>query len=234
MPTLHPCQKAFVAFLLLILASGCGVSKQPQTPHSKTKDTPEVIIRLIRDPVRTRPQHKMVLLPNPEEGRTGQMIVRTSGGSQTIDRAYLATEITAPDAAPSSPAEMSPETVQQIFGAALSALPDASIHIILYFKGVSSELNPESAALIPNIVSVIQQRQSSDISVVGHTDLTASESFNLKLSRERAEAVRRLLTDAGIPDEYLYVQYYGEKVPLIPTSKGVPEPRNRRAEVIVR
>lgn len=233
MPAIHPWQKAFVSFLLLILTLGCGVSQQRQTPHSKSKETPEVFIRLIRDPVRSRPQHKMVLLPN-DEGQTGQMIVRTSGGSQTIDRAYLATEITSPDAAPSPPAEMSPETVQQIFGAALSALPDASIHITLYFKGVSSELNPESAALIQNIVSVIQQRRSSDISVVGHADLTGSESLNLKLSRERAEAVRRLLTDAGIPDEYLYVQYYGEKVPLIPTSNGVPEPRNRRAEVIVR
>lgn len=233
MPLLHPWQKAFAAFFLLMLVSGCGVSKQPQTPHSKNQNTSEVIIRLIRDPIRTRPQHKMVLLPNPE-GRTGQMIVRTSGGSQTIERPYLATEITSADVAPSPPSEMSPETVQQIFGAALSALPDASIHIILYFKGVSSELNPESAALIPNIVSVIQQRQSSDISVVGHTDLTGSETFNLKLSQDRAETVRRLLTGAGVPDESLYIQYYGDKVPMIPTSKGVSEPRNRRVEVVVR
>ena len=230
----HSWQKTMVFFLLLVLASGCSSpSRRQETPLSKTQEKPDVIIRLIRDPVRSRPQHQMVLLPNAE-GQTGQMIVRTAGGSQTIDRAYLATEITSPDAAPSPPAEMPLETVQRIFGAALSALPDGSAHIILYFKGVSSELTPESSALIPNIVSVILQRQSSDISVVGHADRTGSESFNLKLSRERAESVRRLLTDAGIPAEHLDILFYGEKVPLIPTAKGVPEPRNRRVEVIVR
>jgi len=233
MPTIHPWQKAMVVFLLLIQASGCGLSQRKETSLSKAKDTPEVIIRLIRDPIRSRPQHKMVLLPNAE-GQTGLMTVRTPGGSQTIDRAYLATEITSPDAAPSPPAEMSLETVQRVFGAALSALPDSAVHIILYFNEASSVLIPESTAVIPKIVSVIKQRQSSDISVVGHTDRVGSESFNLNLSRERAESVRRLLTDAGIPDEHLNVHFYGEKVPLIPTSDSVAEPRNRRVEVVIR
>ena len=233
MPTIHPWQKAMAVFLLLIQASGCGLSQRKEASLSKAKDTPEVIIRLIRDPIRSRPQHKMVLLPNAE-GQTGLMTVRTPGGSQTIDRAYLATEITSPDAAPSPPAEMSLETVQRVFGAALSALPDSAVHIILYFNEASSVLIPESTAVIPKIVSVIKQRQSSDISVVGHADRVGPESFNLNLSRERAESVRRLLTDAGIPDEHLNVHFYGEKVPLIPTLDGVAEPRNRRVEVVIR
>ena len=241
-----------VAFLLLLLASGCSLFPRQETSLLKANLTPGVIIRLIRDPVcicpqnqwdpiricplhpdRSRPQNQMVLLPN-DEGQTGQMIVRTSGGSQTIDRAYLATEIASPDAAPSSPAEMSPETVQRVFGAALSALPDSAVHVTIYFKQASSVLVPELMVMIPNIVSVIEQRRSSDISVVGHTDRVGSESFNLKLSRERAESVRRLLTGAGIPTEHLDVHFYGEKVPVIPTADGVSEPRNRRVEVIVR
>ncbi len=233
MPTIHPWPKAMVVFLLLIQASGCSLSPRKEMSLSKARDTPEVIIRLIRDPVRSRPQHKMVLLPNAE-GQTGLMTVRTSGGSQTIDRAYLATEITSPDAAPSPPTEMSLETVQRVFGAALSALPDSAEHIIIYFNEASSVLIPESIAMIPKIVSVIKQRQSSDISVVGHADRVGSESFNLNLSRERAEYVRQLLTDAGVPDEHMNVHFYGEKVPLIPTLDGVAEPRNRRVEAVIR
>jgi outer membrane protein OmpA-like peptidoglycan-associated protein len=42
------------------------------------------------------------------------------------------------------------------------------------------------------------------------------------------------MTDAGIPDEHLNVNFYGEKVPLIPTSDGVAEPRNRCVEVVMR
>ncbi|MFH0998218.1 MAG: OmpA family protein [Pseudomonadota bacterium] len=232
---MHPirsCHKTVVVFLLLLLASGCSHSPRRETSPTKTQDKPDVIIRLIRDPVR-RPQHQMVLLPDAE-GRTGQMTVRTAGGSQTLDRAYLATEIASPDASPRPPAEMPLETVQQIFGPALSALPDGAVHILLYFKGVSSELKPESIALIPNIVSLIRQRQSSDISVTGHADRTGSESGNLELSRKRAESVRRLLTGAGIPDEHLDVHFYGDKLPLIPTSNRVPEPRNRRVEVVIR
>jgi outer membrane protein OmpA-like peptidoglycan-associated protein len=232
MHPMPPFLKTLVVFLFLIQASGCSHSPRQETSPAKTQEKPDVIIRLIRDPVR-RPQHQMVLLPDAE-GRTGQMTVRTSAGSQTLDRPYLATEIAAQDAAPSPPAEMPLETVQRIFGAALSALPDGAVHVLLYFKGVSSELIPDSIALIPDIVSLIQQRQSSDISVVGHADRIGSESVNLKLSRERAESVRRLLTGAGIPDEHLDVHFYGDKVPLVPTLKGVPEPHNRRVEVVIR
>jgi len=35
------------------------------------------------------------------------------------------------------------------------------------------------------------------------------------------------------PDLPVEVQYFGDRVPLVPTPPGVPEPRNRRAEIFI-
>ncbi|MGD9972064.1 MAG: OmpA family protein [Desulfatirhabdiaceae bacterium] len=225
--------RVVIVSCLFLFAIGCsshGVVA-PELPSASEKA--DVVIRLIRGGPPARPQHQMVLLPN-EEGETGQMIIKTAAGSQTIDRAYLSTRIDSPDAAPKPPVEMPLEEIQRIFGAALSAMPDSAVHILLYFQLASSELLPESAALIPKIVMLITQRKSTDISLWGHTDRLGTPEFNLKLSQNRANTVSKLLTDTGVPAGYLDVQFFGEKLPRVPTSDGIGEPRNRRVEVVVR
>jgi len=220
---------------LIVFTTGCGgPHRQTESSFpSSSQEKADVIIRLIREPAPARPQHQMVLLPNAD-GETGQMIIKTAAGSQTIDRAYLSTRIDSPEAAPNPPSEMSLEEIQRIFGAALSAMPDSAIHILLYFNQSSSELIPESGALIPQIVTLIAKRKATDISVWGHTDRVGSTDSNLKLSQARANTVSRLLMTQGVPAENLDIQFFGETLPHVPTAYGVSEPRNRRVEVVVR
>jgi outer membrane protein OmpA-like peptidoglycan-associated protein len=56
----------------------------------------------------------------------------------------------------------------------------------------------------------------------------------MALSRRRAEKVRDLLIAANIAPAVIRVAFHGEGNPLIQTVDNVPEPRNRRVEVIVR
>jgi outer membrane protein OmpA-like peptidoglycan-associated protein len=70
--------------------------------------------------------------------------------------------------------------------------------------------------------------------VVGHTDLVGTEPYNIELSSRRANHVRDLLVTKGIKPSALSVSFYGKARPLVPTRDEVPEPRNRRVEVIVR
>ena len=73
-----------------------------------------------------------------------------------------------------------------------------------------------------------------DIEVIGHTDRSGDDEFNMALSRRRAERVRDLLVAAGIAPAAIRVAFHGEGNPLIQTSDNVHEPLNRRVEVIVR
>jgi tetratricopeptide (TPR) repeat protein len=70
--------------------------------------------------------------------------------------------------------------------------------------------------------------------VVGHTDRTGSRRGNMRLSTRRARTVAGLLAGRGVDPGILQVTSHGEENPLIPTPDNVPEPRNRRVEVIVR
>jgi outer membrane protein OmpA-like peptidoglycan-associated protein len=84
------------------------------------------------------------------------------------------------------------------------------------------------------IITEIEKRASTDIEVIGHTDRSGDEEFNMALSRRRAESVRDRIVAAGIVPAAIRIAFHGEGNPLIQTADNVYEPLNRRVEVIVR
>jgi outer membrane protein OmpA-like peptidoglycan-associated protein len=108
------------------------------------------------------------------------------------------------------------------------------VHYLLYFDSNSTQLTAESRRLIPEVIRTIRERNSNDVSVVGHSDTTGNREYNYRLSLMRAQAVRQLLVDAGIDPSSLEITSHGKDNPLIPTGDGVAEPRNRRVEITVR
>jgi outer membrane protein OmpA-like peptidoglycan-associated protein len=84
------------------------------------------------------------------------------------------------------------------------------------------------------IISEIEKRASTDIEVIGHTDRSGDEEFNMALSRRRAESVREVLVAAGYAPTAIRMAFHGEGNPLVQTADNVYEPLNRRVEVIVR
>lgn len=71
------------------------------------------------------------------------------------------------------------------------------------------------------------------VSIEGHTDGQGADNANLILSRQRAEAVRRALEDAGLPAARLSVTGWGEARPVADNESADGRARNRRVEIIV-
>jgi outer membrane protein OmpA-like peptidoglycan-associated protein len=69
---------------------------------------------------------------------------------------------------------------------------------------------------------------------VGHTDTEGTRKMNQQLGMERAMEIKKLLVAQGIDPRIIEVTSHGEGNPLIKTPDDVPEPRNRRVEVILR
>ncbi|WP_091472432.1 OmpA family protein [Methylophilus rhizosphaerae] len=86
--------------------------------------------------------------------------------------------------------------------------------------------------LLPEVLQVVRARLPTEVTVFGYDDAAGKPDYNLALSARRANAVAELLRKMA-PDLPVNVQYFGDKAPLIPTPPGVPEPRNRRAEIFV-
>jgi outer membrane protein OmpA-like peptidoglycan-associated protein len=178
----------------------------------------------------------IVLLPDPD-GKVGTITVTNNTGSQILDKPGYSTEIEYNNKAPMTPRLVNENEIKEVFGPALSAQPDPMgrfISFILYFEHDTAKLTRESKDLFPEVLRNIKSRKSHEVYVVGHTDLVGTESYNIELSSKRASYVRDLLVSNGIKPGALFVSYYGKSRPLVPTKDDVPEPRNRRVEVIVR
>jgi outer membrane protein OmpA-like peptidoglycan-associated protein len=175
----------------------------------------------------------VVLLPQPD-GSTSQLLVSNQGGSRLLQEPNLATGIQSAKSAPSSPEPMDDQRIQKIFGDALMALPPPPIHFILYFKTDTTELTDESRKILSKVLPAIADHESTDVSVVGHTDRVGTRDYNFHLALDRAILVQKILLSLGINPKFIEVTSHGEDNPLIQTEDEVPEPKNRRVEVVVR
>jgi outer membrane protein OmpA-like peptidoglycan-associated protein len=184
-----------------------------------------------------RPKRDLiVLLPDPD-GKSGVITVTTNGGSQVLDKPGYATEVVDLNKPPITPKPVNGNEITNVFGPALLAQPDPTdrfILFILYFENDTTKLTHESKNLLPEVLKTIKSRKSNEVYVVGHTDLVGTEAYNIELSSRRANYIRDVLVSNGIQSSALFISFYGKARPLVPTQDEIPEPRNRRVEVIVR
>ena len=132
-------------------------------------------------------------------------------------------------------AVVTPEEVQQTFGAALAAQPPRSVTFILYFSTGSTEVAAESQPVLEALFAEVAKRQAVEVQVTGHTDRAGTDTLaDDRLSLERAQAVRGMLIQRGLKASFIRAVGRGQREPLVPTPVGQPEPKNRRVEVIVR
>ena len=93
-------------------------------------------------------------------------------------------------------------------------------------------LRPESMGAINSIAKLLNEHKDLNFSIEGHTDTDGAESDNLKLSEERAKAVKSALVVSGISADRLTSKGYGESNPLDNNSTPEGKANNRRVEFI--
>ena len=184
-----------------------------------------------------RPTRDLIVLLPDSDGKGGVITVTTKGGSQILDKPGYAVEVEDLNKPPTASKPAKEREMMDVFTPALSALPDPASRFtlfILYFESDTTKLTHESTDLVIEVQEAIKNLNPNEVYVVGHTDLVGTEAYNARLSSRRASYVRDLLVSSGIKPNSMYVSFYGKARPLVPTKDEVPEPRNRRVEVIVR
>jgi outer membrane protein OmpA-like peptidoglycan-associated protein len=91
-------------------------------------------------------------------------------------------------------------------------------------------IKPESIVIIKEIFNYLTQNKTERFEIGGHTDNDGTESYNLKLSQQRAEAVMNQLVSMGIEKNLLEAKGYGQGKPI--NNQNTPEAKaaNRRVE----
>lgn len=173
---------------------------------------------------------RVVLLPSADGARSA-VVVRDKQGEVLLDQPYAAVKR---QAGANAGYHSSPEEVQARFAGALAAQPARPASYVLYFEAGGNVLTAESQAALATIRKEIAERAASEVMVIGHTDRVGSVEGNDKLSQKRAEGLRDLLIEAGVPADKLEAVGRGERDPLVQTADEVDEPKNRRVEINVR
>lgn len=174
----------------------------------------------------------VILLPKPN-GNIGGVVVRSQSGDELLlNQPYAGARIDNPnkvEAVTYDAARASEE-----FGTVIAALPSRPATFMVYFLEGKDQLTPESDSEVARIFDELASRPDPEIWVIGHTDAVGSMQYNDQLSLQRAERVRDDLVARGIDVDRIDVSGRGKREPLVPTSEGISEPKNRRVEIYVR
>jgi outer membrane protein OmpA-like peptidoglycan-associated protein len=112
----------------------------------------------------------------------------------------------------------------------LSPIPSGDIVIPgIEYDYDKATLRPASKKILDDLVDFLNLNNNLSVEISSHTDARGSDSYNLRLSQDRAKSVVDYLIEKGIAKERLIAQGYGETKLLVPKAETEEEhQKNRR------
>ena len=102
------------------------------------------------------------------------------------------------------------------------------------FPSGRSTIDASSSGLMKKVQQGLALFPDASISVEGHTDANGSDSTNLILSQDRADAVRQyLVSNFGLNPEKVTSVGYGEARPVATNETAAGRTRNRRIDLVM-
>jgi SH3 domain-containing YSC84-like protein 1 len=102
----------------------------------------------------------------------------------------------------------------------------------VHFQSGSADITADSQGALNELVSALQAHPNWRVRVEGFTDNVGSRDSNLKLSSDRADAVKNWLADHGVDRSRLSSKGFGEARPVATNSTEKGRAKNRRVELV--
>lgn len=106
----------------------------------------------------------------------------------------------------------------------------ADIFDNLNFAFGKADIKEESLPYLDKLVDTLNKAKNWTLEIQGHTDDKGSDAFNMKLSQNRADAVRNYLITKGVLADTITAIGFGESLPLVPNDSDANREKNRRVE----
>lgn len=101
------------------------------------------------------------------------------------------------------------------------------------FASAKAGIQRAGRSTVRRIAKVMAGCPDVKVQIAGHTDSIGSAAYNQALSGRRAEAVRQLLVNRGVPAERISVAALGSSQPLASNANAAGRARNRRIDIRV-
>jgi outer membrane protein OmpA-like peptidoglycan-associated protein len=103
---------------------------------------------------------------------------------------------------------------------------------VLFATG-QAELRPGGRHSLDKLSNFMRQYPQRTVQIEGFTDNVGSEEYNQRLSEHRADAVRDVLTNAGVASDRIQTRGLGKSSPVADNDSATGRQQNRRVEVII-
>lgn len=141
--------------------------------------------------------------------------------------------------------EINFRTAYEVFGAQLASLsgqqdtdiltlhsrkvPSVRLEDVL-FGFDSDELNDKAFELLERLLELCKMNEGRNIQILGHSDNIGNDSYNMELSKRRADRIAEYLKTNGVKQNINTIGL-GSSMPLFPNNSEINREKNRRVEV---
>jgi outer membrane protein OmpA-like peptidoglycan-associated protein len=95
----------------------------------------------------------------------------------------------------------------------------------------SSDVSAQFYPVLDKVASTLVEYNQTTVNVAGHTDSVGSDTYNQRLSEQRASSVAGYLQSRGLTNQRLQINGFGESRPVDSNDTEAGRANNRRVEI---
>lgn len=101
----------------------------------------------------------------------------------------------------------------------------------IFFDSGQFNIRPGDADILDQAAAAIAKLGRPKVVLTGHTDMTGLHTSDVRLSKWRAEEVKKYLVKRGVPADDITTVAKGESDPRVPTPRGTASQDNRNVHI---
>jgi len=114
-------------------------------------------------------------------------------------------------------------------GPTTSAATLQTMQAQIHFAFDKSDLSDEAKAILDDKVALFKANPEMTVELVGFTDVTGTDAYNMQLGERRAEAAKAYIVSHGVSADRVLMESKGERAQVPNTAGAAGEAQNRRA-----
>ena len=106
-------------------------------------------------------------------------------------------------------------------------------NVKIYFDYNKADLRDDAVKILKKAVDTLNRNPETTILITGNCDIRGSETYNLKLGKERAASVEQFMLNQGIPPERIKIVSRGKLDAIAPLTDLVGMQKDRNSQFVI-